>query len=63
MATIIKIEPPKNLLVKHKDCGATIQYELNEVVKLYSRDFSGGGDWYYQARCPNCSNIHDWLAE
>ena len=61
MATVIKIDPPKALLAKHAECGATIQYELREVKKAYYRDYGGGGDTYYEATCPNCAKLHQWL--
>ena len=61
MATIIKVDPPKQLLAKHAECGATVQYELHEVKEFYHHDYGGGGDYYYEAICPHCLKKHQWL--
>lgn len=61
MATIVKIDPPKQLLAKHAQCGATIQYDLKEVREQYHADYGGGGDTWYTATCPNCGKEHSWV--
>lgn len=61
MATIVKIEPPKTLLVKHGVCGATIQYELREITEKFHLDYGGGGDTWCYAVCPNCGKEHSWI--
>lgn len=61
MAKILKIEPPKNLVVKHSECGATIEFDRKEVEEKYYRDYGGGGDTYYIAICPHCGIEFSWL--
>lgn len=61
MAKVIKVDPPAELLVKHKECGATIQYELRDIEERYSRDYDGSGDTYCYAICPYCGKPHSWL--
>jgi hypothetical protein len=60
MATIVKIDPPKHLLAKHVECGATIQYDIREVREVYYADYGGGGDTYYEAVCPHYGKTHQW---
>ncbi len=61
MAKVVSIEPPKDLLVRHRDCGALIQYELWDVREAYYTDYGGGGDTYRSAICPNCGEVHQWI--
>ena len=62
MAKVISIEPPKDLLKKHAECGAIIQYELRDIIKeFYASDYGGGGDTYREAICPNCNQKHQWV--
>ena len=62
MAKVISIDPPKELLRKHAECGALVQYELQDITKeFYARDYGGGGDTYREAICPNCGKTHQWV--
>ena len=62
MAKVVSIDPPKELLKKHVDCGAWVQYELKDIIReFYSSDYGGGGDSYREAMCPNCGNKHQWI--
>jgi len=61
MAKVIKIDETVAKRRTCMDCGAVIEYFLNEVEsRIEDEPYGGGRDTYHYLTCPNCAKRMRW---
>jgi RNase P subunit RPR2 len=65
MVKIVKVEPHPSVIKQCvcKNCGATLEYTPQDILRRTVRDYGGGSDTYNYISCPNCNKevtIYPW---